>query len=64
MIGAAKEDDVGKYAKGAMDRLLAGSREALASIEDAASRWAGGDVNIFLVKLMSALVGLFRYRPI
>ena len=50
MITAAREDDIGKYAKGAMDRLLAGSREALASIEDAASRWAGGNLHFLLMK--------------
>eukprot|EP00904_Undaria_pinnatifida_P007254 jgi/Undpi1/3659/HiC_scaffold_16.g07029.m1 len=38
MITAAEEDNVGKYAKGAMDRLLKGSRDALAAIEDAGSR--------------------------
>lgn len=38
MIRAAKEDKMGTYATGAMDRLLAGSRESLALIKDASDK--------------------------
>lgn len=52
MITAAEEDNVGKYAKGAMDRLLKGSRDALAAIEDAGSRCAREDVFFFCEHLL------------
>lgn len=38
MIEAAKEDDMGTYVKGAMDRVVDGSKKALKQINLAASK--------------------------
>lgn len=38
MVGAAREDKIGTYAKGLMDKVLAASKDAVAKIEDAAAK--------------------------
>lgn len=38
MVGAAREDKMGRYAEGLMDKVLAASKDAVAKIEDAAAK--------------------------
>ncbi|CAM9593360.1 unnamed protein product [Ectocarpus sp. 6 AP-2014] len=40
MVGAAREDKMGTYAEGLMDRVLAASKDAIAKVKDAAARGA------------------------
>lgn len=37
MVDAARQDKMGTYAEGLMDRLLAGSEDAVAKIKDSAA---------------------------
>lgn len=38
MVGAAREDKMGTYAEGLMDRVLATSKDAIAKVKDAAAK--------------------------
>ncbi|CAB1099722.1 unnamed protein product [Ectocarpus sp. CCAP 1310/34] len=40
MVGAAREDNMGTYAEGLMDRVLAASKDAIAKVKDAAAKGA------------------------
>lgn len=38
MVAAAKEDRMGRYAEGLMGKVIAGSKDAMAKIQDAAAK--------------------------
>lgn len=42
LIQAAEEDEIGTYAKGAMERVMTGSETTFKSINDANSRYSTG----------------------
>ncbi|CAM9971674.1 unnamed protein product [Pylaiella littoralis] len=68
MVAAAREDRMGRYVAGLMDRLIAGSKDAVAKIEEAAQKGAelektiadvrGGDEATALKRLSDMLRGL------